>query len=108
MTRAVVSRALLIFLATLVASVWAFAWLANRPAPEAPDAGRTPAARERFDAACGGCHSLDDMVGSLRRAPDLESGRRALLELLASHGDTPPEADVAIADFLVDSARRRP
>ena len=103
MTHVLVTRAMLITIATFIAAAVAFGCLANRP-PQAPASGTQPAApppgEALFETYCSGCHTIEEVVSAFRQAPDSATGRRTLATLLKSHGDASDEQDAAVVDYV--------
>lgn len=73
------------------------------PSPPVPSAGADAAL---FDARCGPCHAVEDMVGYLRATNDVENRGRELAELLAGHGSATAEENARLVAHLVAAARR--
>ena len=92
-----------VFSGTLTAAALAFGCLVNRPPAPAPAAaGPAPYPGEAlFASYCTGCHTVDEAVLFTRAAPDVATARRDLTTLLASHGDSSPEQDASIVDFVL-------
>ena len=102
MTHRTVTRTLVVFAGTLSTVAVAFGCLVNRPpATPAGAASRPHPGEALFASYCTGCHTVDEAVRFARAAPDVAAARRDLVALLSSHGDSSPDEDAAIVEFVL-------
>ena len=107
MTHVVVTRMLIVVIATLFVAALVFGVFVRRTPPDAErPAAELPPGEAVYATWCGACHTLDFTVQYVRTAPTVESGAAALAELLRSHGDAPDADQAAIVAVVTAGARR--
>lgn len=103
MRHVIVSRVSISMCMLFGACVLVFAWLVSTPAPAGPAA---PAAAEGgegealFSTYCGRCHSVEELAGTLREAPDRDALLAEWEVFLETHGRTSAVQDRAILKYL--------
>ncbi len=106
MTHSTVTRATFTFATSLVALSVAFGCLANRP-PAQPEARQTETTgaphpgEQLFESYCMGCHAIDEALAFVRNIEPADTARQELSALLASHGDSSPDQDALIVDYVM-------
>lgn len=101
MKHVVVTRVTCALCGLFVAVAFAFARVANRPAPQGRVEGGAvveASGARLFESRCASCHTVGDVVEILRGAPDAD--RHELEFFLASHGEASAPERRAILAYL--------